>query len=191
MAVWTDAGASLSLSHRHICHLLLDNVSDTDLIVPTLINNAAIFPLWAADFLFVRLLLRPCRPLTVCCWCCVHRLQNCLLPLRNPDLCCGHACWLSFCALALSGVRPPGDILQITIFSGSLRGVFFPAWCLVCTGQGSCRAVWVRWWRYGNAAAWLAYSSFLLHEVFQPCIVAAYLYRAQPTARGQSSQSGW
>ena len=34
-------------------HLLIDGVSDTDLIVPTPVNNAAIFPIWAGDFLFV------------------------------------------------------------------------------------------------------------------------------------------
>ena len=34
-------------------HLLLDNVSDTDLIVPTLVNDAAIFPFWVTDLLIV------------------------------------------------------------------------------------------------------------------------------------------
>ena len=34
-------------------HLLLDGVNDTDLIVPTLLNDTSVFPLWAADFLFV------------------------------------------------------------------------------------------------------------------------------------------
>ena len=34
-------------------HLLLDSVQDTDLVVPMLVNDASIFPLWAGDFLFV------------------------------------------------------------------------------------------------------------------------------------------
>ena len=34
-------------------HLILDNVTDTDLIVPTLVNDAAIFPFWVTDLLIV------------------------------------------------------------------------------------------------------------------------------------------
>ena len=34
-------------------HLIMDGVTDTDLIVPTLVNDPAVFPLWAADFLIV------------------------------------------------------------------------------------------------------------------------------------------
>ena len=34
-------------------HFLLEDVTDTDLIVPTLLNAPEIFPIWAADFLTV------------------------------------------------------------------------------------------------------------------------------------------
>ena len=34
-------------------HLILTDVSDTDLIVPTLVSDPAVFPFWAADFLIV------------------------------------------------------------------------------------------------------------------------------------------
>ena len=34
-------------------HLILTEVTDTDLIVPSLVNDASVFPLWATDFLIV------------------------------------------------------------------------------------------------------------------------------------------
>ena len=37
-------------------HLILSEVIDTDLIVPTLVNDASVFPLWATDFLIVSIL---------------------------------------------------------------------------------------------------------------------------------------
>ena len=37
-------------------HLILSEVTDTDLIVPTLVNDASVFPLWATDFLIVSIL---------------------------------------------------------------------------------------------------------------------------------------
>ena len=45
-------------------HLILDNVTDTDLIVPTLVNDAAIFPFWVTDLLSYPSCLRRCRPWT-------------------------------------------------------------------------------------------------------------------------------
>ena len=37
-------------------HLILTDVTDTDLIVPSLVNDASVFPFWATDFLVVSIL---------------------------------------------------------------------------------------------------------------------------------------
>ena len=37
-------------------HLIMTDVTDTDLIVPSLVNDASVFPLWATDFLVVSIL---------------------------------------------------------------------------------------------------------------------------------------
>ena len=113
-------------------HLLLDNVSDTDLIVPTLINNAAIFPLWAADFLFVAIVAAAMSSIdSVLLVAASTGYKNLLAPLtrtRRP-LWWTRLLVIVFALLAaVVALDPPGDILQITIFSGSLYAAcFFPA----------------------------------------------------------------
>ena len=128
-------------------HLLLDNVSDTDLIVPTLINNAAIFPLWAADFLFVAIVAAAMSSIdSVLLVAASTGYKNLLAPLYATQ---------TFVVDTLAGYRfraysgvvvaldPPGDILQITIFSGSLYAAcFFPAVVLgLYWSKGDARAV--------------------------------------------------
>ena len=170
-------------------HLLLDNVQDTDLVVPLLVNDASIFPPWAGDFLFVAIvaaamssldsvllvaastgyknLLQPFRPVDQ---------TNLIEPLRWTR---GLVVALAVFAAAIA-LDPPGDILQLTIFSGSLYAVcFLPAVVLgLYWSKGSAGAV------LASMAAgvvtllvWLAlgYNVFI-HEVFPALCVSAASY---------------
>ncbi|MEC7781176.1 MAG: hypothetical protein VX452_09075, partial [Pseudomonadota bacterium] len=165
-------------------HLLLDNVSDTDLIVPTLINNAAIFPLWAADFLFVAIVAAAMSSIdSVLLVAASTGYKNLLAPLTRTQ----RPLWWTrllvvvFALIAaLVALDPPGDILQITIFSGSLYAAcFFPAVVLgLYWSKGDARAV------LGSMLVgtlmlllWLALQlDSLLHEVFPALAVSLLTY---------------
>lgn len=165
-------------------HLLLDNVSDTDLIVPTLINDAAIFPLWAADFLFVAIVAAAMSSIdSVLLVAASTGYKNLLAPLTRTQ----RPLWWTrllvvvFALIAaLVALDPPGDILQITIFSGSLYAAcFFPAVVLgLYWSKGDARAV------LGSMLVgtlmlllWLALQlDSLLHEVFPALAVSLLTY---------------
>jgi Na+/pantothenate symporter len=34
----------------------MSGVTDTDLIIPTLVNDPSVFPIWAGDFLFIAII---------------------------------------------------------------------------------------------------------------------------------------
>ena len=40
-------------------HLILPEVTDTDLIVPSLVSDPSVFPLWASDFLIIAMVSLP------------------------------------------------------------------------------------------------------------------------------------
>ena len=182
-------------------HLLLDNVSDTDLIVPTLINNAAIFPLWAADFLFVAIVAAAMSSIdSVLLVAASTGYKNLLAPFTQASrpLLWTRLLVIVFALLAaVVALDPPGDILQITIFSGSLYAAcFFPAVVLgLYWSKGHAEAV------LGSMVAgtamlllWLALQlNSLLHEVFPALALSLLTYVALSQQRGgfKSSQSGW
>ena len=179
-------------------HLLLDNVSDTDLIVPTLINDAAIFPLWAADFLFVAIVAAAMSSIdSVLLVAASTGYKNLLAPLTRTQ----RPLWWTrllvvvFALIAaLVALDPPGDILQITIFSGSLYAAcFFPAVVLGLYWSKGCRAVLGSMVAARMLLFWLAYSSIrCCMKFFQRSHCRCLPCRVQPTARGfKSSQSGW
>ena len=113
-------------------HLLLDSVQDTDLVVPMLVNDASIFPLWAGDFLFVAIVAAAMSSLdSVLLVAASTGYKNLFLPFRSVDetnlkeplrWTRGLVVAGGFAVIALD---LPGDISQLTIFSGSLYAVCF------------------------------------------------------------------
>jgi Na+/pantothenate symporter len=170
-------------------HLLLQGVTDTDLIVPMLVNDLAIFPLWAADFLFVAIVAAAMSSMdSVLLVAASTGYKNLLQPFAVDQ----HAAisrqlqWTRVLVVSLAvlaagvALDPPGDILQITIFSGSLYAVcFLPA---VVLGL---------YWNKGSATAVLAamilgvvvlliwlglgYNN-VLHEVFPALAASVAVY---------------
>jgi Na+/pantothenate symporter len=132
-------------------HLLLENVQDTDLIVPLLVSDTSIFPLWAGDFLFVAIVAAAMSSMdSVLLVAASTGYKNLLQPFyRNHEAgVAGQLRWTRGMVVALAilaagiALDPPGDILQLTIFSGSLYAVCFfarcGAWALLV--QGQCRS---------------------------------------------------
>ena len=170
-------------------HLLLDNVQDTDLVVPLLVNDASIFPPWAGDFLFVAIVAAAMSSLdSVLLVAASTGYKNLLQPFRSVDQTnlIEPLRWTRGLVVALAvlaagiALDPPGDILQLTIFSGSLYAVcFLPAVVLgLYWSKGSAGAV------LASMAAgvvtlmvWLAlgYNVFI-HEVFPALCVSAASY---------------
>ena len=176
--------------------MLLDGVSDTDLIVPTLLNDASIFPLWAADFLFVAIVAAAMSSIdSVLLVAASTGYKNVLAPYCNvarPLLWTRVAVVVLALISAIAALEPPGDILQITIFSGSLYAAcFFPA---VVLGL---------YWAKGHALAvmssmltgtltlllWLAFNlSATVHEVFPALAVSMLAYILFSHRHDSSSQ---
>ena len=171
-------------------HLIMEGVTDTDLIVPTLVSDPSVFPLWAADFLIVAIVAAAMSSmdsvLLVAASTLYKNLVQPIMQLRGTDL-LNMRSQLRLTRLAVIGfaivaallaLNPPGDIVQITIFSGSLYAVcFFPA---VVLGLH---------WQRGSATAvlssvivgvltlliWMVTGlSSMLHEVF-PALAASLL----------------
>lgn len=113
-------------------HLLLQGITDTDLIVPTLVADTSVFPIWAGDFLIVAIIAAAMSSMdSVLLVAASTAYKNLFEPIRatvNPVM---WTRWsvLGFAVLAaLLALRPPADIVELTIFSGSLYAVcFLPA----------------------------------------------------------------
>ena len=113
-------------------HLILTDVTDTDLIVPSLVNDASVFPFWATDFLVVSILAAAMSSMDSVLLVAASTLyKNIVAPFRPSS---GELLWTRTAVIgfsivaALLALKPPGDIVEITIFSGSLYAVcFFPA----------------------------------------------------------------
>ena len=113
-------------------HLILDGVNDTDLIVPTLVADATVFPVWAGDFLIVAIVAAAMSSMDSVLLVAASTLdKNLMAPLRGgqTSIKWTRVAVIGFAVVsAVFALNPPGDIVQITIFSGSLYAVcFFPA----------------------------------------------------------------
>lgn len=167
-------------------HLILDNVADTDLIVPTLVNDATIFPFWVTDLLIVSIVSAAMSSMDSVLLVASSTLyKNLIAPFKKVEnevrlsrvAVIGFACLAAFLAL-----NPPGDIVGITIFSGSLYAVcFFPPVVFGLYGRvASASRVFVAM-LFGIATliAWIALGlSSLLHEVFPGLVVSTAIYLA-------------
>ena len=126
-------------------HLLLDNVQDTDLVVPLLVNDASIFPPWAGDFLFVAIVAAAMSSLdSVLLVAASTGYKNLLQPFRSVDktnltdpLRWTRGLVVAMAVFAADRFGLGGPVAAHHI-SGSLYGVFVPA---VCSGFIGLRAV--------------------------------------------------
>ncbi len=115
-----------------LARALLDGVTDTDMVIPTLINDPSIFPLWVADFLVVAMVAAAMSSMDSVLLVAASVLYKDVVETVHPT---AHPLtWTRIgvvgCSLiaALVALDPPGGIVEITIFSGSLYAVcFFPA----------------------------------------------------------------
>ena len=165
-------------------HLILLEVADTDLIVPKLINDSSVFPLWATDFLIVSILAAAMSSMDSGLLVAASTLyKNIVAPLGGPsrELLWTRASVIGFSVLAaLLALNPPGDIVEITIFSGSLYAVcFFPAIIFgLYWDQGSAKAVLCSM-AVGvlSLIVWIA-TDFTqrLHEVFPALLLSTLTY---------------
>jgi Na+/pantothenate symporter len=165
-------------------HLIMSGVTDTDLIVPTLVSDPNVFPLWAADFLIVAIVAAAMSSMDSVLLVAASTLyKNLIEPLR-PSIrqvgwTRGSVVGFAIVAAALA-LNPPGDIVEITIFSGSLYAVcFFPAVVIGLHWQkGSAAAVLVS--MVGGVTVLLAWIGFGLrgglHEVFPALLTSIVLY---------------
>lgn len=165
-------------------HLLMEGVTDTDVIVPTLINREAIFPVWASDFLILAIVAAAMSSMDSVLLVASSTLyKNLVMPFKqskNPIVFTRMTIVLTAIFSAALALNPPGDIVEITIFSGSLYAVcFFPA---IVIGL---------YWNRGNETAVIA-SMFVgvsvlllwiyvdlrsaLHEVFPALLVSILVY---------------
>jgi sodium/pantothenate symporter len=175
---------------------LLDGVTDTDLVIPTLVNDPSVFPVWAADFLIIAIIGAAMSSMDSVLLVAASVLYKDLVEVARPaarPLVWTRGGVIGIALLsAVLALNPPGGIVEITIFSGSLYAVcFLPA---ILFGLH---------WRRGNSAAvlasmcvgvsvllaWLALGwGRHLHEVFPALLASCAVYglvawRGEPAIR--------
>ena len=132
-------------------HFLLDGVADTDLVVPTLVNDPAVIPPLVGDFLVIAILAAAMSSLDSVLLVAASVASRDLLvrrpKRREAGFVRGARVGVAGFAVvaAIVALNPPGGIVEITIFSGSLFAVCFVPTILLGLH-----------WRRGNEAAALA-----------------------------------
>lgn len=165
-------------------HLILENVTDTDLIIPRLVNDPAIFPFWVTDLLIVSIVSAAMSSMDSVLLVASSTLyKNIIAPFKTIE---NEVRWsrvavIAFaCISALMALNPPGDIVGITIFSGSLYAVcFFPPVVFGLYGRIASAQTTLVSMILGMSALilWITLGlSTLLHEVFPALLVSASVY---------------
>jgi len=175
-------------------HLILTDVTDTDLIVPSLVNDAAVFPLWATDFLIVSILAAAMSSMDSVLLVAASTLYKNIVAPFSPssrELLWTRTAVIGFSIIAaLLALKPPGDIVEITIFSGSLYAVcFFPAVVFgLYTRLGSARIVlWSMAIGISALIVWIALGVRQdLHEVFPALLLSTLTYYLLSRAEASS-----
>ena len=175
-------------------HFLLDGVTDTDLVVPSLIANAAVIPPIAADILIVAIVAAAMSSMdSVLLVAASVTCRDVLSGVRAAgSLTMTRVAVVAFAVVSAGiALRPPGGIVEITIFSGSLYAVcFFPAILLGLHWQrGSAAAVLASMAAgVGVLLIWMLLGfNAALHEVFPGLAASLLAYvalarRAPPSA---------
>ncbi|MCR9278466.1 MAG: sodium/solute symporter [Pseudomonadaceae bacterium] len=108
--------------------VLLESVPQTDLVVPMLVSDPSIIPVWAADFLIIAMLAAAMSSLDSVLLVAASVLSTDVL--RSSKL-VSHTRWavIGFAVVGAGlALNPPAGIVEITTFSGSLYAVcFLPA----------------------------------------------------------------
>lgn len=169
-----------------LARALLDGVADTDLVIPTLINDPTVFPLWVADFLVLAMLAAAMSSMDSVLLVAASVLYKDVVETVHPT---AHPLtWTRIgvvgCSLvsAVIALNPPGGIVEITIFSGSLYAAcFFPAILLglhwhrgtaegVLASMAAGVVVLLGWMLFGPAD--------VMHEVFPALAASCLVYVA-------------
>lgn len=189
VGVWVAVGGiaivQLSLFPLGLyAHELLTGVTDTDLIIPTLVNDAAVFPTWVGDFLIVAIVAAAMSSLdSVLLVAATVLSKDVFQSQKKASAGIGWTRgWVVVVAFvgAVLALNPPAGIIEITIFSGSLYAAcFFPV------------IVFGLHWRRGDAVSalvsmvtgavvllgWLALGwRDYLHEVFPALLASCTVY---------------
>ena len=131
-------------------HFLLDGVTDTDLVVPTLVNDPGVIPPLVGDFLVIAILAAAMSSLDSVLLVAASVASRDIFGRRRST----EATVVSGARFGVAGfavvaaviaLNPPGGIVEITIFSGSLFAVCFVPTILLGLH-----------WRRGNEAAALS-----------------------------------
>lgn len=166
-------------------HFLLDGVTDTDLVVPTLVNDPAVIPPLVGDFLVIAILAAAMSSLDSVLLVAASVASRDLFGRRrinDGSVVSGARLGVAGFAVvaAIVALNPPGGIVEITIFSGSLFAVCFVPTILLGLH-----------WRRGNEAAaltafgagivvllgWLlAGLGDVVHEVFPALLASTVSY---------------
>ncbi len=165
-------------------HLILDNVTDTDLIIPRLVNDPAIFPFWVTDLLIVSIVSAAMSSMDSVLLVASSTLyKNIIAPFKTIE---NEVRWsrvavIGFaCVSAIMALNPPGDIVGITIFSGSLYAVcFFPPIVFGLYGRVASAQTTLVSMILGMSTLilWIALGlNVTLHEVFPALLVSASVY---------------
>ncbi|MDE0451070.1 MAG: sodium/solute symporter [Gammaproteobacteria bacterium] len=172
-------------------HFLLDGVTDTDLVVPMLVNDPAVMPPLVGDFLVIAILAAAMSSLDSVLLVAASVASRDLLRRPGNNAVAGARLGVAGFAIAAAviALNPPGGIVEITIFSGSLFAVCFVPTILLGLH-----------WRRGNEAAaltafgvgitvllgWLlAGLGDIVHEVF-PALLASTVSYVAVSLRGAS-----
>ena len=170
-------------------HLILENVSDTDLIVPTLVNDPDIFPFWVTDLLIVSVVSAAMSSMDSVLLVASSTLyKNLIAPFHHVK---NEVRWSRMAVIvlaliaALMALNPPGDIVGITIFSGSLYAVcFFPPVVFGLYNKVASARVVLTSMILGMSVLviWISLGlSTLIHEVFPALLVSALVYWTRST----------
>ena len=165
-------------------HLILDNVTDTDLIVPRLVNDPAIFPFWVTDLLIVSIVSAAMSSMDSVLLVASSTLyKNIIAPFKaiENEVRWSRVAVIGFaCVSAFMALNPPGDIVGITIFSGSLYAVcFFPPVVFGLYGRIASARTTLMSMILGMSTLilWITLGlSSLLHEVFPALLMSASVY---------------
>ena len=168
-------------------HLILENVTDTDLIIPRLVNDPAIFPFWVTDLLIVSIVSAAMSSMDSVLLVASSTLyKNIIAPFKTieNEVRWSRAAVIAFaCISAFMALNPPGDIVGITIFSGSLYAVcFFPPVVFGLYGRIASAQTTLVSMILGMSTLiqWITLGlSTLLHEVFPALLVSASVYWSQ------------
>ncbi|MCZ6460086.1 MAG: sodium/solute symporter [Gammaproteobacteria bacterium] len=177
-----------------LARVLLDGVTDTDLVVPMLISDQAIFPLWVADCLIIAMVAAAMSSMDSVLLVAASVLYKDIVETFHPT---AHP--LTWTRIGVIGVAvvaafvaldPPGDIVEITIFSGSLYAAcFLPAILFGLHWQRGSAIGVVTSMVLGvvTLVSWMLFGpGDVVHEVFPAltvsCLAYAIIARMTPSA---------